>query len=211
MATHSLSAASETFIRSAVQDALDELTTDDEVWAALSDGLDQESLLDLARRVARQHGVSDDHPITLGSALSLALVGQDPDQPLLRLQWDGDRFFPLKDGEVPRPVLERAWEKEVLDRLNTPEAIWERLAKGRSEAEVTELARQTASGMSQGTPIGEVTLLPEQVGAVVNDERGRYVGTLRWNEDLDLFVHYGSEESVLLTLEDLREVCADLY
>ena len=206
-----LSAASKTFIRGVLEAVLGEVSTAEAVWEALSDGLDQESLLDLARRAARQQGVPDDVPITLDPVRGLALLGLNSAGSVLRLLWDGTRFAPLKDGVEPRPALARGCESKVLALLNTPEATWERLAKGRSEAEVLDLARQTALGLCQGSPLGEVRLDPEQGGALAYDDRGRYVCTLRWNEDLDSFVHYWSESSVLLTVETLRSVCADLY
>lgn len=209
----SLSGASEAYIRSVfayVRRTAPELPPAAEVWETLSDGLDEETLTDLARRAALPEGEAAEGsslPVTLDHTRGLALVTLDPAGAVLRLHWDGDRFAPLKDGEEPRPTLPRFWELAALEELNTAEATWERIARGRTEAELLELARQAAGSLDDAGYHGELTLEHDKASAVAHS------CTFVWNEEADAFreTGYWSRSSVLMTVETLRSVCTDLY
>lgn len=227
--------------REAEAAALAEVNSSAPTWERISDGLDEESLVDLARMVTwrrcfRYDPYSEEEPqesldlcgsgcpcvwsgkpfrcpVTLDHIRGVALVGSDPGNPRLILRWNGDKFVPHTAASDPLtpPTPITIEEFRALSKLNTPKAIWARIADGRSEAEMHALAERAAKRTYGRDDHGAVTLDHTTGSACVAAFNGFKAYMLRW--DGYEFVYYRAKHGplpcFLRTFKDLWDLAAE--
>lgn len=193
-------------------EALAEANTAAATWARIAEGLDEETLLELAQRTAKPLGKGALGAVTLDHTTGTAQVEATAKHPAMTFWWNGDAFELLPERFGPPPsILLTLEELRALAAVNTPEATWARIAESRSEADVLRLATQTAQSLCDGAEVGAVTLDHTTGTARVAATAKYQAFTLRW--DGAAFGLYPDNcpppLSVLLTVEALRVLATD--